>query len=115
MLVAWALDQNPKLASPTAIKSPKEASTIVGRSQVSHEVGRSVFEGFMIFACFLVVFKRFLRILSVPFTDVLRKTRRCVTRNILVLKEGKEDIESSSFGLGSYRFCFLVGFCPLSG
>src|SRR5262245_8626758 len=48
VLVAWAFDQNPKLPSPTAIKIPKEASTIVGRSQMSHEVRALVFEAFMI-------------------------------------------------------------------
>src|SRR5215471_8462397 len=47
VLVAWAADQNPKLPSPTVIKSPKETSTIAGRSQVSHELGRLVFEAFI--------------------------------------------------------------------
>src|SRR5215472_3815439 len=58
VLVAWA-DQNPKLPRPTVIKSPKETSTIVGRSQVSHEVRRLVFEAFMIFSRFLGVFDQF--------------------------------------------------------
>jgi hypothetical protein len=38
--VAWAADQNPKLAKPTAIKIPKEASTIVGSSHTSHDFRR---------------------------------------------------------------------------
>src|SRR5262245_20620589 len=58
VLVASALDQNPKLASPTAIKSPKEASTIVGRSHASHEFRKRVFEAFMIFLFFLAVFRQ---------------------------------------------------------
>src|SRR5262249_31685303 len=52
-LVALALD--PKLPRPTATKSPNQTSTIVGRSQRSHECRGSVFEAFMIFLLFLAV------------------------------------------------------------
>src|SRR4030095_14300026 len=60
-LVAWALDHNPKLARPTAIKRPKEASTIVGRSHASHEFRRLAFEAFIIVSRFLAVLTSFVR------------------------------------------------------
>src|SRR5215472_2267564 len=55
VLVAWAADQNPKPPSSHVINSMEETSTIVGRSQVSHEVRKLVFEEFMIFSRFLGV------------------------------------------------------------
>jgi hypothetical protein len=55
---------------------------------------------------FLAFFEFFWRSHFRPFTDVLRKIRRCVTRNILIFKEGNEDNEGFSFGLGLTSLLF---------